>query len=269
MIANRERKSAATAATETDATTNPKGTNAKSVVPFAVKASDDSARTITGLAAAWTLDSYDDVIEPGAFKRTLQNWRSSQKAKPIPLLDQHDYRASRSVLGKMTDAEETDDGLLATFEFIPDDPDADAVYRRVKGGYITGLSIGYRAIRWEYEQKEGGAEWERIRHLKEVALLEVSVVTWPANDDARIESVKAQQFAALADALKHGRLSPAQKSELRALLADSLADTSEDGTPPPPPPSDDEPKGLAPEEQDALRQRLLALKLRSLVARAA
>jgi len=256
MIAHRERKSAATAATTTD----PKGTNAKSVVPFSVKATDDGARTIQGLAAAWTLDSYDDVIEPGAFKRTLQNWRASQKSRPIPLLDQHDYSASRSVIGKMTDADETDDGLLATFEFIPDDPDADAVYRRVKGGYITGLSIGYRAIRWEYEQKEGGAEWERIRHLKEVALLEVSVVTWPANEDARIESVKAHQFAALTDALKKGTLTPTQKAELRALLDTPPVDAGTDQPPA------DAPKGLAPDDPKRLELEAAAraILLRSL-----
>jgi len=260
----------ATGDTTTADAPDTKGTAAKSVVPFAVKASDDGARTITGLAAAWTQDSYDDVIEPGAFARTLGRWRAAQKSRPIPLIDQHDYSTSRAVIGKMTDAEETAEGLLATFEFIADDPDADAVYRRVKGGFITGLSIGYRAIRWEYEQKPGGDEWERIRHIKEVQLLEVSVVTYPANDDARIEAVKS--FALLTAALKSGNLTSAQRAELRALLDGSdaslpiIAPAAETQQPADAAPLVDEPKGLAPEapERLAMEATLRSLILRTL-----
>jgi HK97 family phage prohead protease len=191
----------------------------RSFLPFEVKASDDAARTITGLAAAWSLDLGDDVIHKGAFARTLDHWRGSKAKRPIYLLDQHNsYSSVKHVLGKMTDASETDEGLVATFALVPDDPDADAAYKRVKGGFVTGLSIGYQAVRWEYVQKDNSTNsWDRIRHLHEVKLREVSLVVFPMNEDARIASAKSVE--AITAALRAGTLTDDQKSELRALLA--------------------------------------------------
>ena len=238
MRTAREFKSAATAPQPTSPARDAKCSRA---VLFEVKASDDGKRTLTGLAAAWTLDAGSDVIRKGAFARTLDHWRANKKSRPIPLKDLHRWQSVEDVVGRMTDAQETDDGLLATFEFIPDDPKADAVYRRVKGGFVTGLSIGYRAVSWEYQQKEGGNEWDRIRVLKEVQLLEVSVVDEPMNDDARIDDVKS--LDALARALRDGALTDEQKSQLRALLDAPPADTPPDAAPPAP-----EAKGLAPDD---------------------
>lgn len=232
---------------------------AKTVVPFSIKANDDEAKSVTGLAAAWSLDSGDDIIRPGAFARTLDHWRASKKSRPIHLIDQHNYGSVNHVLGKMTEAAEVADGLEATFEFIPDDPAADAAYRRVKGGYITGMSIGYMPVAWEYQQKEGGQEWERVRVLKEVKLLEVSLVIWPMNDDARVGAVK--QWDALMAALKSGTLTDDQRTQLRALLDAPPVDAGDDA----PPPADAQ-KGLAPDDPKRLEMEAAArdLILRSL-----
>lgn len=176
--------------------------------PFEVKAIDEATRTFKGLASTWDLDLGGDVIERGAFKRTLRNWQSSKK--PMPLIDQHNYMSVRSVIGKMIEAEETDEGLEATFEVI-EGPDGDEVYRRVKGGYVDGLSIGYRAI--ESREPDEAQRLKGIwRILKEVKLVEVSVVIWPMNPDATIESVKA-----LTDALRNGTLTPEQEAEITTL----------------------------------------------------
>lgn len=230
-------------------------------VRFECKAADDAAHTITGLAAAWSLDQGGDVIHKGAFARTLDHWRASKKTRPIPLIDSHDaYTSVVNVIGRMTEASETDDGLEATFEFVPDDTRSDAAYRRAKGGFVSGLSIGYEAVRWEYTQKEGGDSWDRIRHLKEVRLLEVSLVVMPMNDDARVASVK--QFAALETAIKAGTLSPDQLQQLRALLDAPPAGTPEGDSPAP------DAKGLAPDDPKrlALDETLRAITLRSLAA---
>lgn len=153
-------------------------------MPFAIKAVDDSAHTFQGLASAYSLDLGGDVIEPGAFKRTLKDWRSS-KGKVIPILDSHDRSSVRSVVGKLTEAEEVKDGLDITGSMI-DGPDGEEVFRRLKGGFVDGLSIGYVPI----VQKMPDPEQQRAgiwRILKEVKLLEVSVVIWPMNEDARID----------------------------------------------------------------------------------
>lgn len=183
-------------------------------IPFSVKASDDGARSITGLAAAWTLDAGRDVILKGAFARTLGRWRQAKDSRPIQLIDQHSYRSIGNVIGKLTEATETEAGLETTFEFVPDDPAADAAYKRVKGNFVTGLSIGYEPVKWTYEKVEGGEPWDQIRILEEVKLLEVSLVIWPMNDDARVAGVKR-----LFDAVEHGDLTPEQTARLTALLA--------------------------------------------------
>src|SRR5688572_22221090 len=91
-------------------------------IPFDIKADsiDAKARRFTGLAATWDKDLGDDVIERGAFKKTLQEWRKGGKV--VPLLDGHDRFSLGSVLGKMVEAKEIDAGLEVTFELVPDDP---------------------------------------------------------------------------------------------------------------------------------------------------
>ena len=155
---------------------------------FELKATDDATRTFSGLAAAYSQDLGGDVILPGAFKRTLADWRKA-KAKLIPLMDSHSRRSVRGIVGKMTEAAEVADGLEATFSVI-EGPDGDEVYRRVKGGYVDALSIGYQAmeIRTPTEEEQRRGVW---RFLKEVKLLAGSVVAFPMNPDARIGLITA------------------------------------------------------------------------------
>lgn len=251
-------------------------------LPFQIKADsmDEEARTFTGLASTWDMDLGGDVIHKGAFKRTLNNWKRSKR--PLPLLDSHQaWGTIRSVVGKVEDAKETDEGLEATFSVI-DGPDGDEIWRRIKGGYVDGLSIGYRAIKIETpsEEEQRAGVW---RHLKEVELREISVVLYPMNTDARIDkrSVKAlaAQIAAIEEAAECRDLTDEEKTELAELqtkigaLLDSGAQP-EPGTPPPaaPPEPEPEPKveGLAPEDPKRLEldARIRDLRLQRLATRA-
>lgn len=157
--------------------------------PFQVKQLDENARTFEGLSSTWQLDLGDDVIHRGAFKNWLADWRKS--GRTLPLIDQHNYGSVRSVVGKLLDAKETKDGLWTKWEIIEGE-DGDEILRRLKGGYIDGLSIGYRPLKYDFEDSED-ARFGQIRHLREVELLEVSLVIWPMNEGARIDfsSVKA------------------------------------------------------------------------------
>jgi hypothetical protein len=62
----------------------------------------------------------------------------------------------------------------------------------MKAGAVTGLSIGYWVRESSFDEKTG------IRTLTKLDLVEVSLVTFPANDDARVEAVKFK--------LAHGEL---------------------------------------------------------------
>lgn len=156
---------------------------------FEIKQTDDEARTFTGLAATWDLDLGGDVIRRGAFKETLSEIEKADRI--VPLLDTHGHRSSiTSILGKMEEAKETKDGLLATFSVI-DDPIGEAAFARIKGGFVDGLSIGYEAKEVEFPTPEQRRQNPRLyRTLKKVSLREVSVVLFPMNESARIQDVK-------------------------------------------------------------------------------
>ena len=221
---------------------------------FELKGTNDDARSFTGLAAAFSLDQGGDVILPGAFKRTLADFKRA-KSKIIPLLDSHSRGSVRDIVGKMTIGEEVKDGPETTFEVI-DGPDGDEVYRRVKGGYLDGLSIGYEPV----EIRAPNADEAKTgiwRFLKEVKLLEVSVVAFPMNVDARIDLASVKQMLAKGDAL-----TPEDRDELLQ-MQDDLRALLEKTAPAPAAPIIPE---LAPDapEREALSARVLALKLRCL-----
>lgn len=179
---------------------------------FEIKEVNDADRTFSGTAAAFTLDQGGDVILPGAFKRTLADWRRS-KGKKIPLIDSHNYGTVVSVIGHMTEAAENADGLEATFQLMSDDPHADAVYRRVKGGFVNGLSIGYETVesRNPTDEERRKGIW---RYLKEVKLRENSVVIFPMNVDATIDAGSVKSFLA---SLRADGIRDADRAELKVL----------------------------------------------------
>lgn len=61
---------------------------------------------------------------------------------------------------------------------------AKRAHAHMKAGSLTGLSIGYILKDWEYDREKG------VFLLKEIDLWEVSLVTFPSNDEARISDVK-------------------------------------------------------------------------------
>jgi HK97 family phage prohead protease len=217
---------------------------------FEVKADsvDTDARTFEGMLSTWDLDHGGDIIHQGAFKRTLKHWKQG-KGRIIPLLDQHNTWGSvTQSVGKLIEAEETAEGLWTKWEVVPDDPHADAVMKRLAGGFVDGLSIGYRPVKIQMPSEDEAREGV-FRHLKEVELREGSVVLWPMNDGARVDSstVKSERIAELE--AKDERTDE-EDEELR-LLRDGASD------------------GLAPEDprRVAMDEALRDLKLRRLTTR--
>lgn len=173
--------------------------NEKAYVPFEVKEIDEEARAFTGLASTWDLDLDGDVIQQGAYAKTLDDWRGSNGRRIIPLLDQHNYHSVRSVIGKTEELEETDAGLEGTWSIV-ESSDGDEYMARIKGGYLNGLSIGYQATRADTEEREVGSETVSVRVIKEIKLREISAVIWGANPNALIDTAAARALVAEAKA---------------------------------------------------------------------
>ena len=126
-------------------------------------------------------DSYGDIVEPGAFKRTLAEW--AEKGDTIPVLWGHDMHDPFANIGGLTGAEEDEHGLKVTGQLDLDNPTAAQVYRLMKGRRTNRMSFAY-SVR-DSEKKDDG------NHLKDLDLYEVSVVQVPANDLAEVLTVKS------------------------------------------------------------------------------
>jgi HK97 family phage prohead protease len=128
------------------------------------------------------LDSWDDIVAPGAFTKSLQSLAG--KGRQVPILWQHD---TENPIGVWSGLKQDSIGLFGDGAlWLDDTPTAKLAYKGMSSRAITGLSIGYITRCADYDQKTG------IRTLKELDLIEISVVTNPANDEARVTNVKSR-----------------------------------------------------------------------------
>jgi len=137
------------------------------------------------------VDSYGDVIQPGAFADTLA---SSHKSGQFPaMLMQHGGWGigadDMTPVGIWTSLAEDGIGLKVEGKLAdtPRGREAYALLKMTPRPAIDGLSIGYIAKEFSNRTKPE----EPRRTLKKVELMEVSLVTFPANGKARIASVKS------------------------------------------------------------------------------
>lgn len=153
-----------------------------------VKAVDDDG-AFSGYGSIFgNVDSYREIVAKGAFRKSLSEIR--KKKRTVPVLWQHQSGAPIGVYDKLI---EDETGLYVEGRLLKNDVTlAREAHALMKAGAVTGLSIGY------YVRSDSFDEKERIRTLKELDLVEVSLVTFPANDDARIDAIKMK--------LAHGAL---------------------------------------------------------------
>jgi HK97 family phage prohead protease len=128
------------------------------------------------------LDSYREIVAPGAFSESLQRIKDS--GHTLPALWHH---IASQPIGGYDQLSEDDRGLYVEGFLLKDDiPQARVAYVTMQRNIVTGLSIGY------YVEAESWNEKDRILTLTKVDLVEVSVVTFPANSEARAEAVRAK-----------------------------------------------------------------------------
>jgi uncharacterized protein len=155
---------------------------------------EDEPQTMqfSGYAAVFNnVDSYGDMIAPGAFSAFLSDIQSGKQQWPAMLTQHGGFMASAEDLmpiGVYTELKEDKTGLMTT-GILADTDRGDEAYKLMKMAprpAINGLSIGY----YVREESYGGKNDNYQRLLKKIDILEISLVTFPANDKARIDSVK-------------------------------------------------------------------------------
>lgn len=119
-----------------------------------------------------------DVVMPGAFRSSL----ARRGPRGIKMLYQHD---PNEVIGIWLKLKEDIRGLFVEGKLLPDVGRSREVLSLMRAGAIDGLSIGYHVVKARADARTG------LRHLIEVDLWEISVVTFPMQPEARISAVKA------------------------------------------------------------------------------
>lgn len=151
-----------------------------------VKAASDGAWEVSGYASTFgNVDLGGDVIHRGAFSASLKS------GQPVRFLYSHN---PADVLGTTLSLKEDDTGLLGRWRISKTRLGED-VHTLLKDGALDSFSIGYLSKDFDYDEDAG------TRRLKEVELLEVSVVAMPMNPQAVVTGVKdgSPTSSALAD----------------------------------------------------------------------
>jgi HK97 family phage prohead protease len=143
--------------------------------PIEITAADTNKRTISGKIVTWD--------EQGSTSAGLTVFEkdSIDFSKPVKLLLEHQ---TTKPLGKLIDITATDSGLEATFRLAKTFR-ADDALEEAATGLRDGFSVGVKINEWKNE--------EGVLRIKSSTLQEVSLVTDPAIDSARVAEVAASE----------------------------------------------------------------------------
>lgn len=160
---------------------------------FKMDSYNEEEGIFSGYAAVFeNVDSGGDVIEPGAFTKTLaEGW---DRVKILAL-----HNDCWLPIGRPTELREDANGLFLSAK-VSDTTMGKDIKILLKDGVLNELSIGYDPVIFDYDE-------DGIRHLREVRLWEVSVVTWAMNPQARITGYKSlQETVRQAEAIRESLL---------------------------------------------------------------
>lgn len=165
----------------------------------------DSVGAFEGYASTFgNVDSFGEKVMPGAFIDSLvQHKRQGTRVKMFAFHD------SRSVVGRWVDMAEDAKGLFVKGQLNMKVQKAVELRDLMVEGDIDGLSIGFRDVKSEMV--------DNVVQLQQIDLLEISIVSLPANTRATVDDVKsvtsAGRFEAFCQSLKDGKPLPAAEFE--------------------------------------------------------
>jgi HK97 family phage prohead protease len=140
--------------------------------------------TATALVSVFgNVDLGGDRVMPGAFTRSLDEWRA--KGDPIPVIWSHDWDNPESFVGwaNPADIKETDEGLVVPMQFDLDRTRAEQVHHLLKTRRVTQFSFGY-FVR-EYEDVNDD-QYGKVRELRDVELFEVGPTLLGMNPETEL-----------------------------------------------------------------------------------
>lgn len=153
----------------------------KHLTPVHIELKDvDDSGTFEGYGAVFgNVDRGKDLIEPGAFKRSLRE----RPPTDVKMLFNHNRSEP---IGRWESMSEDSKGLIVKGKLLTSLSKGAETLEMMREGIIDSLSIGYRTVKSMYDEKKG------VRHLLDVDLYEVSAVIFPMNEAASIFNVKEE-----------------------------------------------------------------------------
>jgi len=166
-------------------------------------------RVVTGFSSIFgNVDDGGDVIEPGAYRKTLAErggrlrwlWQHDAGQPPIArIVEIREAERDELPAELLSQFPEASGGLLVRREYL-DTPRGNEVLAGLRAGAIGEMSIGYDAIQAEFPQGLQVAGRPVRRRLKEIRLWECSDVLWGMN--AATTNLKALERKAVAEWLE-------------------------------------------------------------------
>lgn len=155
--------------------------------------SDTAGIVVSGYAAVFNQAAdiaglFHEIIHPGAFRAAIGR-------DDVPFLINHrGLPLARTRSGTLTLTED-DHGLKIDTALDPDDPDVARIVPKMKRGDLDKMSFGFEATRQEWDETGAIA----IRHIYEVNLFDVSIVSSPAYEGTEIalrsrDDLRAENF---------------------------------------------------------------------------
>jgi len=152
-------------------------------------AGDNPAGKFTGYASVFGgVDSYGDTILKGAYADVIARIKKGDARMPKMFVNHNSWELP---VGKWTSMSEDSKGLLMEGELTPGNARAQEVKAAMQHETVDGLSIGFMVGEYKIVEDEAGRKRRIIEKIAE--LPETSIVTYPADDAARIDltSVKS------------------------------------------------------------------------------
>lgn len=135
---------------------------------------DDDRFTVEGMASTDDLDLVNDVVMPGAFNEAL-------KTREPKILYQHDQQKPIGIAG---DIKQTKDGLFLSAKLSNTLLVRETIIPLIKDGVLDSFSIGFYVDPIDITYKNN------VRYINKAELYEVSIVTFPAQPNAKITNYK-------------------------------------------------------------------------------
>jgi len=155
-------------------------------LPATIKAAGDGEAegVVEAIVAAYNVDAVGDKIIPGAFAKTLAEWKAT--GDPIPYIWSHQHHDLDAHIGEVTEAKEIDEGLYISAQLDMEDPKAAKVWRLLKGRRVKKFSFAYEIKSAAWVETEHESYYE----LRELGLFEVGPTLIPANPETDLLAAK-------------------------------------------------------------------------------